>query len=86
MLDEGEADDKIVAVMRSDRVYDGAEELDDLPQAMVRRLVHYFATYKLVPGTPDENGIEVVGTYGAAQARAVVEAASADYAEAFAGL
>ncbi len=86
LLDEGEADDKIVAVMRSDRVYDGAEELDDLPQAMVRRLVHYFATYKLIPGSPDENGIEVVGTYGAAQARAVIEAASADYSEAFAGL
>lgn len=86
LLDGGEADDKIVAVLRSDRVYDGANELDDLPQAMIRRLVHYFATYKLIPSSPDENDIEVVGTYGAEQARAVVKAASADYGEAYAGL
>ena len=83
LLDEGEADDKIVAILRSDRVYEGAKELDDLPEALVRRIVHYFATYKLVPGAPDENGIEVVGTYGAAEARAVDVAAAADYRDAF---
>ena len=55
----------------------------DLPAALVRRIVHYFATYKLIPGAPDENGIEVVGTYGADEARAVVQAASADYLDAF---
>lgn len=83
LLDEGEADDKIVAILRSDRVYDGAHELEDLPEALLRRIVHYFATYKLLPGAPDVNSIEVVGTYGADHARAVIAAAAADYADAF---
>ena len=83
LLDDGEADDKIVAVLRSDSVYDGAKELDDLPAALVRRIVHYFATYKLLPGSPEENGIEVIGTYGVEHAKAVIEASAADYADAF---
>ena len=83
LLDGGEADDKIVAVLRSDRVYESADDIADLPAAMMRRLVHYFATYKLDPAAPLDNNIEVVGTYGAAQARAVIEAAVADYDDAF---
>lgn len=83
LLDDGEADDKIVAVMRSDQVYEDARELDDLPDALVRRIVHYFATYKLVLGSPGSNGIEVLGTYGASHARAVIEASVADYNDAF---
>jgi len=85
LLDGGEADDKIVAVLRNDHVYGGADELADLPAPLVRRIVHYFATYKLVPGSsPEENGIEVLGTYGADHACAVIDAASADYADAYA--
>lgn len=83
LLDGGEADDKIVAVLRSDRVFDAAQELDDLPEVLVHRIVHYFATYKLLPGKPDGNAIEVVGTYGAEHARAVIQAASDDYRDAF---
>lgn len=84
LLDDGEADDKIVAVLRSDQVYDGADELEDLPAALVRRIVHYFATYKLIPGSsPEENGIVALGTYGAAHARMVIEASAADYTDTF---
>jgi inorganic pyrophosphatase len=83
LLDGGEADDKIVAILASDRVYDEVDELADLPRAVVDRIVHYFATYKLDVGPPGDNTIEVVGTYGAAEARAVVRAAMDDYAAAF---
>ncbi len=83
LLDGGEADDKIIAVLHNDRVYEEVNDLDDLPDAMVSRLVHYFATYKLDPTEPERNTITVVGTYGANEAQAVVEASMADYEQAF---
>ena len=66
-----------------DRVFDEVTELEDLPRVTVDRIVHYFATYKLEVQPPGENTIEVVGTYGAEEARQVVAAAMEDYAAAF---
>ncbi len=81
MLDGGLADDKIVAVLEGDPIYGSARELDDLPPALVERLVHYFSTYKLVPGR--DAGVEVGAPYRKAHALKVVEAALADYEDAF---
>src|SRR5262245_23380840 len=50
MIDTGEADDKIVAVLDNDPFWDQVEELASVPKALVERLVHYFSTYKLLPG------------------------------------
>ncbi len=83
MVDAGEADDKIIAVLDNDYVYGGARELTDLPPVLIERLQHYFATYKMVPEQPAAVTIE--RTYGRAHALAVVQAALDDYAEAFAG-
>ena len=58
LLDEGEADDKIVAVLESDKVFDYAKELKHLPEAVVNRLVHYFATYKMEMTGEQENPME----------------------------
>ena len=85
LLDEGEADDKIVAVLESDKVFDYAKELDQLPVAVVNRIVHYFGTYKMDMTGKTPNGIEIVDTYGAAHAHAVIEASLADYDEMFGG-
>ncbi|MEM7273337.1 MAG: inorganic pyrophosphatase [Actinomycetota bacterium] len=82
VLDGGEADDKIVAVLASDTVFDYAKELGHLPVSVVNRIVHYFATYKMDITGEVPNAIEVVGTYGADHARSVVSAAIADYREA----
>lgn len=79
MVDGGEADDKIVAVLENDDVHGRARELDDLPSALVQRLRHYFATYKLAPGEPAQVAVE--GAYGSEHACRVVEAAMQDYAE-----
>ena len=81
MVDHGEADDKILAVLESDFFWGGAREISDVPQALVERLRHYFLTYKLVPGT--EPVASVQGIYGAAHAQRVVEAARRDYASRF---
>jgi inorganic pyrophosphatase len=81
MLDGGEADDKIVAVLDQDLVYGAAREITDLPAVLVERLHHYFATYKLIPGAPTKTTI--LRHYGRAHAHRVIEAAMADYAAHF---
>lgn len=79
MLDRGEADDKIIAVLENDLVYGEAREVEDLPRILVERLRHYFSTYKMIPG--EQPQISVQETYGSAHAGKVVEAAVADYVE-----
>ena len=77
LLDRGEADDKIIAVLEGDFVWGEATEITSLPPIMVERLQHYFQTYKLVPGAAAQ--ITVQKVYGAEHAARVVQAASADY-------
>ena len=79
MVDNGEADDKIIAVLDNDNVWGDAEELSDLPDILVERLRHYFSTYKLVQG--EEANISIDQVYGSAHALKVVEASLADYDE-----
>jgi inorganic pyrophosphatase len=81
MIDDGEADDKIIAVLQNDYVWGHIDHLSDLPPVLIERLEHYFSTYKLVTG--EKSRIELRKTYGHAHARQVVEAAIADYAKAY---
>ncbi len=81
MLDGGEADDKIIAVLQGDPIWGHATDLGDLPEAAVDRLEHYFATYKALPGHPHD--VVIDHRYGSDHAFAVVEASIADYDEAF---
>jgi inorganic pyrophosphatase len=83
MVDGGEADDKIVAVLDNDYVYGAARDIKDLPAVLVERLRHYFETYKLVPDHPTSVSIERV--YGRDHGLKVVGAAMADYAFHFGG-
>ncbi len=83
LLDDGEADDKIVALLESDTVFNYASNLKNLPTAVVNRIVHYFATYKIDITGEKENSIEVVGTYGADHAMDVIRASMEDYEEMF---
>jgi inorganic pyrophosphatase len=81
MRDGGEADDKIVAVLEGDLLWDAVRDVAELPPALVGRLRHYLATYKTLPGEPPR--VELGDTYGPAHAARVVEAALADYAAEF---
>jgi len=83
MLDHGEADDKIVAILRDDPVFGEIRDLEAIPEVLVERLRHYFATYKLRPGRPDE--VVVGPPYGRAHAEAVVAASLEDYRARFPG-
>jgi inorganic pyrophosphatase len=53
LIDRGEADDKIIAVLDGDFMWDAVSDVSQLPRILIERLEHYFATYKLVLG---ENG------------------------------
>jgi inorganic pyrophosphatase len=83
MVDHGEADDKIVAVLVNDPLWSGAKDIKEIPEILIERLRHYFATYKLVPGTPDQVSIESI--YGCDHALKVVEASMADYVHHYGG-
>jgi len=81
MIDQGEVDDKIIAVLDNDNFWGGARDIGDLPRALVERLRHYFSTYKLVPGGQPTAYVESV--YGVERAHRVIDAALEDYAETF---
>ena len=84
MEDDGEADDKIVAVLKDDAIWSEARDITDLPKRLIERLQHYFVTYKMQPG--EKPTVKVQQIYGVQRARQVVEAAIADYRAAYPGL
>jgi inorganic pyrophosphatase len=77
MIDQGEADDKIVAVLAGDNIWGDIHDINDLPAIKTERLQHYFSTYKLVPGK--EVDIKVDFVYGREEALKVIAAAEKDY-------
>ncbi|MBX3300280.1 MAG: inorganic pyrophosphatase [Acidobacteria bacterium] len=78
LVDHGEADDKIVAVLKGDKVFGQYNELAELPEGIRERFAHYFLTYKTLPGA--ENVCEIAYSYGREAAYGVINAAIADYA------
>lgn len=82
MIDNDESDDKIVGVLQNDSFWQHVTDIDELPSALVERLRHYFATYKLLPG--EEDPVVMKETYDRAHALKVIEAAIQDYDETFA--
>lgn len=82
VVDNGEADDKIVAVLENDLFWGEIGDISELPRILVERLGHYFRTYKLVSG--EESKLTVEGVYDCKHAWNVVEASIEDYEEAFA--
>ncbi len=81
MLDGGEADDKIVAVLANDEIWTDVRDISQLPERFVSRLRHYFSTYKTLPG--EAAVVEVGEPYDRLHAVRVIEAAMADYQEHF---
>ena len=81
MLDNGEADDKIIAVLESDAMWEQVQDVSELPDVLVGRLRHYFSTYKML--TPGDPTVEIDAAYGRERAEQVIKAALADYEEEF---
>ncbi len=78
LLDHGEADDKILAVLEGDAAYGHLTDVAELPRALVARLEHYFLTYKRAPGA-DRVEQEIARVYGRSEAYTVIERSREDY-------
>lgn len=83
MLDRGEADDKIIAVMEKDPIYQNYNDISELPKAIVSRLKHYFLTYKNIPGE-EEVQCEITHVYGKDEAHEVIKRSQIDYQKLYA--
>ncbi|MDP9311166.1 MAG: inorganic pyrophosphatase [Chloroflexota bacterium] len=80
-IDHGVADDKIIAVLHNDNIWGEATDITAIPERLIERLRHYFATYKLIPG--DDSPVVVQDIYDVAHAEQVVAAALQDYTAMF---
>lgn len=78
LIDGGEADDKIIAVMVGDLIYGECKEVQDIPQSLIERLRHYFLTYKDSPERT-KSKVQITHIYGADEAREIIQLARQDY-------
>ena len=78
LLDHGQADDKIIAVLKNDAVYGNISDIDQLPKDITRRLIHYFTTYKDIPGDSKKR-MQFISLYDAHVAKQVIQASMQDY-------
>jgi inorganic pyrophosphatase len=81
MVDGGEADDKVIAVLDSDPVLKDVHDIADAAPVLIERMRHYFLTYKLCPG--ERATVTIESTYGREHALRVVEASLQDYQDTF---
>ncbi len=77
MIDHDQADDKLIAVMNNDALYEDFHDVSDLPEKVVNRLRHYFLTYKDLPGNPAD--VEITHVYGREEAMDLIARSIQDY-------
>ena len=82
LIDGGEADDKIIAVLKEDEVYTQWKDINDVPAPILSRLKHYFLTYKDMPGQT-ESRCEIKSTFGKDEAYEVINRSIKDYKKKF---
>lgn len=84
MIDGGEADDKIIAVLNNDEVYGSWGDVSDIPPSILNRLQHYFLTYKQLPN--EKPKCEITQIYGCEEAKAVIQRSRKDYQKVYGNL
>lgn len=78
MLDGGEADDKIIAIMKNDEVYQHWRDVGQIPETLIARLKHYFLTYKDMPGQSKPR-CQITHVYGREEAHQLIRKSIEDY-------
>lgn len=82
LIDNGQADDKLIAVLDNDAIYSGYNDISDVPSPVIERLRHYFTTYKDIPGQTERKCI-LTDIYGREAAYEVIRCSIKDYNEKF---
>ena len=77
MLDGGEADDKIIAVLKGDQAYGDINDISEMPKLVIDRVRHFFLTYKDLDG--GAKNVEVTHVYGQEEAYEVIKRSREDY-------
>jgi inorganic pyrophosphatase len=77
LIDGGEADDKIIATLKGDKVFEQYADISELPKGILERFEHYFLTYKNLPDAPRR--CEIAYSYGREESYETIRAAIADY-------
>ena len=80
MIDGGEADDKIIAVLKDDQAYGHIRNIEDVPSKVIDRVKHFFLTYKENPNDDgSDKKVEITHTYGREEAFEVIKMSNEDY-------
>lgn len=82
LIDHGEADDKIIAVLDKDLGFGHINDIADCPKTLIDRLVHYFLSYKQLP-SDEKRAVQVSHIYGRDEAHEVIRRSIEDYREKF---
>ena len=77
MIDGGEADDKIIAVLKGDQAYGDINDISEMPKMVIDRVRHFFLTYKDLDG--GAKNVEVTHVYGKEEAFEVIKRSREDY-------
>jgi len=85
MIDDGEADDKIVAVLVGDPLMSGFTDITHIPKSMLDMLRHYFLTYKQSPDV-EAPKVSIPEVYGREEAYEMIRRSMADYQDKFVSL
>lgn len=86
MVDKGEADDKIIAVLDQDITYGHIRDISEVPPGVIERLKHYFLSYKRPPSEAENCNNPVVTideVYGRKRAYEVISQSQADYVQTY---
>jgi len=83
MIDNGEADDKIIAILKNDQVYQHWRDVEHIPETLIARLKHYFLTYKDMPGSTETKRTEITHIYSREEAHGVIRRSIEDYNDRF---
>ncbi len=82
MIDKGEADDKIIAVLKGDAIFGHMQDIHHCPGELINKLKHYFLTYKVMPDE-EKRPVEILGVYSDDEAKQVIKKSLQDYNEKF---
>ena len=82
LIDGEQADDKIIAVLMGDFIYEKFKDVSELPENIVERLKHYFLTYKDAPDRINSR-VQITHIYGVKEAHEIINLSQQDYCAKF---